>query len=131
MTTTAILCAILVAAPTAPIPKERSDAEKLVGKWKLVKSTNQTEGEVVDLVLELTASGKMFVRQGSNDAPRVYEGEYKLVKGELPYTLKLPGGLEKKETLKIKKLTELELHVVDPDGIQEDFERVKPEKKED
>ncbi|MCE9561988.1 MAG: hypothetical protein K8U57_08030 [Planctomycetes bacterium] len=131
MTTTAILCVILAAAPTAPIPKERTDAEKLVGKWKLVKSSNQTDGEVVDLVLELTASGKMFVRQTSNGVTSIYEGEYKLDKKELPYTLKLPGGLEKKETLKIKKLTELELHVVDPDDIQEDFERVKPEKKDE
>jgi hypothetical protein len=52
------------------------------------------------------------------------------VKGTIPYTMKLPGR-EKSETLTIKKLTEKELHVVDPDGIQEDFERVKPEKKKD
>ena len=53
------------------------------------------------------------------------------MKGEIPYTLKQGNREIKKETLTIKKLTETELHVVDPEGIQEDFERVKPAKKDE
>lgn len=127
--TAACLCVTFVAAP---VPKERSDAEKVVGNWKLVKSSNSPDGLTSDLILELTAGGKMTVRQTTNGMTEVYEGDYKLlVKNELPYTLKLPGGRTKKETLTVKKLTETELHVVDPDGIQEDFERVKPAKKDE
>lgn len=126
--TAACLCVMFVAAP---VPKERSDADKVVGNWKLVKSSNSPDGLTSDLILELTAGGKMIVRQTTNGMTSVYEGEYKLMKGEIPYTLKQGNREIKKETLTIKKLTELELHVVDPDGIQEDFERVKPAKKDE
>jgi uncharacterized protein (TIGR03066 family) len=110
----------------APVPKEKAEAEKAVGTWKLVKSSNAPDGLNTELILELTQGGKMTIRQTTNGRTSVYDGEYKVIKGEMPYTMKLPGGREKKETLTIKKLTETELHVVDPDGIQEDFERVKP-----
>jgi uncharacterized protein (TIGR03066 family) len=122
--TTACLCVMFVAA--APVPKEKADADKVVGKWKLVKSSNAPDGLNTVLILELNQNGKMTIHQTSDGRTVVYEGEYKVIKGELPYTMKLPGGREKKETLTIKKLTETELQVVDPDGIQEDFERVKP-----
>ena|SRR6516225_8656912 len=121
--TTACLCMMFVAAP---VPKERAEADKVVGTWKLVRSSNAPDGLNTELILELTQGGKMVIRQSSNGRTVIYEGEYKVIKSELPYTMKLPGGREKKETLTIKKITETELHVVDPDGIQEDFERVKP-----
>ncbi|MBA4187012.1 MAG: hypothetical protein C0467_03240 [Planctomycetaceae bacterium] len=130
MFTTSLLSIIMIVAPMAPVPKERADAEKVVGTWKLVKSSLERDDEVA-LTIELTQGGKMTIRHSSNGVTTVYEGEYKIVKNEMPYSVKLPNGVEKKETLKIKKLTETELHVVDPDGIQEDFERVKPEKKKD
>jgi uncharacterized protein (TIGR03066 family) len=130
-----LLCVPLAAA-AAPVPKERAEAEKVVGTWKLVKSSSpQQAGVTVSLELELTQGGKMTVRQSVNGGPVVvYEGEYKVVKDQLPYKMKLPNDRGvKEETLTIKKLTETELIVVDPDGIQEDFERVKKkeEKKED
>lgn len=131
MTTTAVLCTLL-AATAAPVPKERAEAEKVVGTWKLLKSSNSPNGLTVELTMELTQGGKMTVRQTSGGQTAVYEGEYKVVKNEMPYTMKFPNGRgEKKETLTIKKLTETELVVVDPDGIQEDFERVKPAKKDE
>lgn len=121
------LSAVLVAAP---IPKERAEAEKIVGVWKLVRSSNHPEGLSVDLTLELHASGRLVIRQTSPGAGMsVYEGEYKVLKNEMPYSVKLPGGGLKQETLTIRKLTESELHVVDPDGIEEDFIRVRPDNK--
>jgi uncharacterized protein (TIGR03066 family) len=125
--TAACLCVMFA----APVPKERADAEKVVGTWRLVAST-AIPGGLPNLTLELTQGGKMTVRQSAGDGPvSVYEGEYKVVKNELPYTLKLPGGGVKKETLTIKKLTETQLSVVDPNGIREDFERAKPDKKDE
>ncbi len=129
MTSTALACVLFV-APAAPVPKERAEAEKVVGTWKLVKSSNTRNGGTADLLLELSQGGKLTIRQTTNGQTAVYEGEYKLVKDEIPYSVKYPSGGEKKETLKIKKLTETELIVVDPDGIQEDFERVKEKPKE-
>ena len=127
--TVAIAC-VCVALIGAPVPKERADAEKVVGTWKLVKSSNSPNGLAVSLEMELQQSGKMILRQTAAGGPAaVYEGEYKVVKDRIPYAMKLPNGRgEKAETLTIKKLTETELHVVDPNGIQEDFERVKPMK---
>jgi uncharacterized protein (TIGR03066 family) len=126
--TAACLCVMFVAAP---VPKERADAEKVVGTWRLVASS-AIPGGLPNLTMELTQGGKMIVRQSAGDGPvRVYEGEYKVVKNELPYKIKLPGGNVKEETLTIKKLTETQLSVVDPDGIREDFERVKPDKKDE
>lgn len=130
MTATVVLC-VALAAPAAPVPKERADAEKVVGTWKLVKSSARPDGLATELILELTQGGKMTIRQTTNGNTFTSSGEYKVEKGVLTYTLKGPGDFEKTEPLKIKKLTDTEFHVVDPDGIQEDFERLKPEKKQD
>src|SRR5262245_50569477 len=117
------VCIAAPAAHAAPVPKERADAEKVVGTWKLVLSaTGETD---VDLVLELHQGGKMVIRQTfKGGVPSVYEGTYRVVGNELPYEVKR-GGLVKKETLTIKKLTADELIVVDPDGLKEEFKRVK------
>jgi uncharacterized protein (TIGR03066 family) len=130
MTATLVLCATL-AAPAAPVPKERADAEKVVGVWKLVRSSKNPDGLTVDLTLELLQGGKLVIRQSSGGRAAVYEGEYKVVKDTLPYRVTAGVGIPdlKEETLTIKKLTETELQVVDPDGIQEDFVRVKKDGK--
>jgi uncharacterized protein (TIGR03066 family) len=126
-----VLCASLIVV-AAPVPKERAEAEKVVGTWKLVKSSHAVpKGETIDLEMELTHGGKIVLRQSNNgDSPFVAEGEYKVMKNEFPYSIKLPGGVMKMETLTIKKLTETELVLVDPDGVQEDFVRVKSKKEE-
>jgi len=117
----------------APVPKERAEAEKVIGTWKLVKSSKESPpGISINLDMELTQGGKVILRQSVNGgAIVVYEGEYTVNKSELPYSIKYPGGGIKKETLTIKKLTDNEMFLVDPDGIQEDFERVKPKKMEE
>jgi uncharacterized protein (TIGR03066 family) len=120
-------------AIAAPVPKERAEAEKVVGVWKLVKSSKASPpGISVSLEMELTLNGKVILRQSVNGGPvAIYEGEYSVNKTDLPYSIKYPGGGTKKETLTIKKITENEMQLVDPDGIQEDFERVKPKKMEE
>jgi len=106
----------------APVPKDKKGtAEKVLGKWKLVKTTSGDK-EVPTLIVEFAKDGKMTVTQGG-DGAAIYEGTYKVEGETIPYKLKI-GGAEKVETLKIKKLTDDELHVVDPDEIQEDFKRV-------
>jgi uncharacterized protein (TIGR03066 family) len=122
----------LLSAAAAPVPKERAEAEKVVGVWKLVKSSSMSPaGVVVSLEMELTQSGEIILRQSVNDGPvAVCKGQYSVAKFELPYSITYPGGGKKTERLTIKKLTDTEMILVDPDGIQEDFERIKPRKDE-
>ena len=128
-----VLLALPFLVDAAPVPKERAEAEKVVGTWKLVKSSKEAPtGIVISLEMELTVGGKVILRQSVNGGPvAIYEGEYSVTKSELPYSIQYPGGGIKKETLTIKKLTDKELSVVDPNGIQEDFERIKPKKTEE
>jgi uncharacterized protein (TIGR03066 family) len=123
-------CCLYLIATAAPVPKDRAEADKVIGTWKLVKSSKASPpGQTVSLEMELTAGGKMIVRQSNNGGPvSVYEGEYNVNKTDMPYSVKSSDGWSKKETLTIKKITETELSLVDPGGIQEDFERVKPKK---
>lgn len=112
----------------APVPKERADAEKVVGTWKM---TLDARGNTdTDLELDFLQGGKMVIRQRlGNGRQAVYEGTYRVVGDQLPYEVK-QGNVIKKETLTIKKLTANELITVDPDGLKEEFVRVKkPEPK--
>ena len=118
----------LAVAPVfaAPVPKPvPTTAEKLVGKWRLVKSSNPPAGKV-DLTVEFVADGTMTIRQTNGDAAEadVYPGKYKVEGETVRYTVKV-GDAEKSEPLTVKTLTEDELVVVDPDGIQEEFKREK------
>jgi len=133
-TTAQLLVAFALFTPTlvfgAPVPKEKEkpNAEKVLGKWKLTKSSNDGEKSET-LIVEFTKDGKMTITQGEGEAKFVFSGTYKVEGDKLPYKMTMPGGDKKAETLTIKKLTDEELIFVDPDEIQEDFKRV-VEKKE-
>lgn len=111
-------------------PKDKLNADKLVGTWQLVKSDEQLPDDVVFFV-DLAADGKMSVRmemKGTKESITM-KGKYKVDGNKIDYTLMLPGGEKKQEILTIKKLTDNELITVDPDGIKEEFKRVKIDKK--
>ena len=116
------LC-LSVPAAGAPVPKERAEAEKIVGTWKMTLDSNG--GTDTNLTLEFTQGGQMTIRQvqKSGQVPE-YVGTYRVVGTELPYEVK-QGTRVKAETLTIKKLTADELIVVDPAGLKEEFARVK------
>ncbi|MBP3955260.1 TIGR03066 family protein [Gemmata sp. G18] len=110
-------------AGAAPVPKERTEAEKVVGTWKMVLDSRGNKD--TDVELDFSQGGKMVIRQRlDKDTVSVYEGTYRIVGNELPYDVK-QGPRVKKETLTIKKLTADELILIDPDGLKEEFVRVK------
>ena len=116
-----VLCACVATA--APVPKERAEAEKVVGTWKMTLDAQGGTG--TNLELEFQQGGKMTIRQVAPDGQvSVCVGSYRVIGNELPYEVKL-GTFVKAETLTIKKLTADELIVVDPDGLKEEFVRVK------
>jgi uncharacterized protein (TIGR03066 family) len=117
----AVWCSVALAAP---VPKDRAEAEKVVGTWRM---TLDSQGKSdTNLTLEIHQSGKFVIRQVLPDGREiVYEGTYSVKGNEMPYSVSR-GDFKKAETLTIKKLTATELVVVDPDGLKEEFARVKP-----
>ncbi len=112
----------------APVPKPvKTTAEKIVGKWDLVKSSNGL-AEGTKCIVELTKDGKMSIMMEFGERTSKYEGTYKLDKDKIDYEVSLNGN-KKAEILTIKTVTDDELSVTDPDGIVEEFKRV-DEKKE-
>jgi uncharacterized protein (TIGR03066 family) len=127
----AALAALLAChATAAPIPRERAEAERIVGTWKMtLGAQGQTD---TNLELDFYPGGKMVIRQVLlNGAAAAYEGTYRLSGTALPYDVS-QGAARKMETLTVKKLTDTELIVVDPDGLKEEFTRVRkhPAKKD-
>ena len=130
-TTSLVVLCLIGSATGAPVPKERAEAEKIVGTWKMTLDSNG--GTDTNLTLEFTQGGQMTIRQVQKSGQVTeYVGTYRVVGPELPYEVKR-GTVVKAETLTIKKLTADELIVVDPEGLKEEFARVKkmPEPKKD
>ena len=119
---------LAVQITAAPVPKPvKTTAEKIVGKWDLVKSSNGL-AEGTKCVVELTKDGKMSIAMEFGERTSKYEGTYKLDKEKIDYEVSL-NGVKKAEILTIKTVTDDELAVTDPDGIVEEFKRA-VEKKE-
>jgi len=122
-----------VAAPPPKADDKKSNKELIVGTWELAKTSQGDLGGQV-LHLEFTKDGKMIMNSvRDKEKTLVYEAKYK-VEGDkedkLPYE-SITEGIDKKETLKIKKLTDDEMVFEDDDGIVEEFKRVKEEKKDE
>ena len=123
------LCAFLIvpigSLIAAPVPKPvKTTADKIVGKWNLVKSSNGL-AEGTKCVVELTKDGKMTIAMTFGGGTSLYEGTYKFDKDKIDYEVSL-GGNKKAEILTIKTIADDELAVTDPDGIVEEFKRVVP-----
>jgi len=110
--------------------KEKPNAEKLVGKWKLT-GTELKVGNDFTAVVEYTKDKKMIITIEAGENKIEMKGTYKLDKDKIDYKVTLPDGNEKTEILTIKKLTDDELVTTDPDGVKEEFKRMKPAKKKD
>ena len=86
------LC-LSVPAAGAPVPKERAEAEKIVGTWKMTLDSNG--GTDTNLTLEFTQGGQMTIRQVQKSGQVTeYVGTYRVVGTELPYEVKQGYGGE-------------------------------------
>jgi uncharacterized protein (TIGR03066 family) len=124
----AVLLAPAATPSAAPVPKDKpkTDAERIVGTWKMVRASNGAEkGRTV--IAEFTRDGKLILRRSVNGQPGESEqtGTYKVKDGKLEYTFG-EGDDAVALTDEIKKLTDDELVVIDPNKIQEEFARVRP-----
>lgn len=110
--------------------KDMANAEKLVGTWKMVANSQGTP-EGVTFFVEFTKDGKMILRIVPKDKDQettTLKGTYTLAKDKIDYKMDDGSGGTKQEMLTIKKLTNDELVVLDPDEVKEEFKRVKEEK---
>src|SRR5262245_56058742 len=128
-----VTLALSVPAAAAPVPKAKpTTADKLLGTWKLVKSSQGAEKRIY-MEIEFTKDGKMLLRhrgQGAQGPLFLREGKYKVEGEKIHYEVSTPG-YEKAETLTIQRLTDDELAFDDPDDIREEFVRVKPDPKDE
>jgi uncharacterized protein (TIGR03066 family) len=114
--------------PLAPKPLEKKPQELLLGVWKLTKTDTELP-EDAQVELEFTTNQKLYLTFWMNNNQRLTrEGTYKLDGLKLTYTLESSTG-SRSETLTIKKLTETELHVIDPEEKNEYFTRLDPKSK--
>ena len=108
--------------------KPKTTAEKLIGKWKLVKSGEELP-EGATATLELMKAGKLKVTISFMGTTQVIDGTYTL-EGEKKLKVEMKQGEnEKKETMTIEKLTEDELITIDEKNKKDEFKRIKEEKK--
>lgn len=122
------LLAFTVFAHSAPVPKAGpTTADKVVGRWELVKSRGKPPHAPHFVVF--TKDGTMTLEVGTGDSTAKYTGKYKVVGEAIDYELTL-GDEKKSEKLDIKKLTDDEMHTTDPDGVEEEFKRIKEKDKD-
>jgi uncharacterized protein (TIGR03066 family) len=122
----AILLALTVCVSTlaqAPAPKDTE--QKLLGKWKLVKSSKGElpAGLLATIHFEKDSKVKMHIAVA--DKKQDVSGTWKLdgKKITVEYTDGPPKG--KKESITITKLTADELVTVDEKDVTEEFQKVK------
>jgi uncharacterized protein (TIGR03066 family) len=124
----------LVAAPPPPKVDKKKNEDLIVGTWEMTKSTGNGLPKEAVYHIEFTKDGKMFFRIVQGETKHLqYEARYKLEgdkQDRMPYESITPG-FDHKETSKILKLTEDEFAIEDPEGVVEEFKRVKVEKKKD
>lgn len=112
-----------VASPVPKDPPRPNPADKLVGVWKLVASSDKLP-EDAEVTVEFTGNGALLLRVTIGKVvTSTAKGTYKADADKLHYALNGASG-ERKETLHIHTLTADTLVVIDPDKKREEFRRV-------
>jgi uncharacterized protein (TIGR03066 family) len=99
----------LVFAATALAEDIKIDGGKLVGTWEAVKDS---ETLPLGSTLEFSKEGKLKVTLKKADETKVLAGSYKVEGAAIKITLNIEG-LEHSETLKVTKLSDKDLVIVD------------------
>ena len=103
--------------------EKKTNKEKIVGNWELVK-TEEPLPPGIKLVVNFSKDGKMKVTATIMGMTRDQEGTYK-VEGDKLHTAQKQGDKEKKETDTIKTLDDKQLITVNAKGQKTEFKRAK------
>lgn len=109
---------------TAADDKDQPTPEKLVGIWKLVKSSEDLP-KGLEATLEATKDGKFVMKVAFPEGKLEMTGTWKLDGNKL--TVEYADGPEKgkKETMEITKLTDDEFVTLDEKKKKDEFKKVK------
>lgn len=127
-----VVCAAFASAAPVPKPLKKSTEQKLIGKWRMVRSdtdaANVKKGYEFYVIFRPKGEMELRYEYTTGIAPRSYTGTFKVVDGDkIDYSIDLNGRV-KTEVLTIDKLTDTEVAWTDPDDLTEELERVKDEK---
>ena len=121
------LTADMPGALAAPVPKAplKTTAEKLYGRWKIVKTPTGPQPEGKSAIVEFRKDGTHTLTVESPDGNYSLSGKWSADGDKIPYTMQTGAGGDRSETLTIKKLTADLLITIDPDDQVEEFKRIK------
>jgi uncharacterized protein (TIGR03066 family) len=97
---------------------EKSNAEKIIGTWEVVKSEEAPPGAI----MEFTKDGKMKMTAKIMGKEQTMEATYKVDGDKITVTMKA-GGKEKTETATIKTLTDTKLVTEDEKKKIDEFKK--------
>jgi uncharacterized protein (TIGR03066 family) len=99
--------------------REATNAEKIVGTWKVSKPA---QGTPPDTILEFTRDGRLIWSATVNDRLMRIEGKYR-VEGDVFHATRDIGGVEERRKIKIKTLSDTTLVTVVPEGTVDEYQR--------
>jgi len=102
---------------------DKVDAGKLVGKWELTKSSDESAPK--GAMVEFTKDNKVTITFDANGKEVKLEGTYKVDGEKLTVKLALPGGKDNEDTDTIKMLTDEKLVLIDKDKKENEFTKKK------
>jgi uncharacterized protein (TIGR03066 family) len=117
-----IVCSCTVLRADDKSSREKSNADKIVGSWKLVKAPEPLPAGIT-LVATFGKDGKLTLKATPADKRETERGTYKVDGNKL--TIKLEGQNEETET--IKTLDDKKLVTVDSQGKESEFEKTDKE----
>jgi uncharacterized protein (TIGR03066 family) len=127
-----LVFALPVLAAPVPKVKAKTTEQKLLGKWRMVKSdtdTGQPRGYQFYVIFKEKGELELRYEYEGDVKPRSYFGTYKVIDDtKIDYTVN-QNGRTKTEVLDVTKLTDAEVAWTDPDKLKEELEKVKEEEK--
>lgn len=116
-------------AATAQDKKDTPSEAKLIGKWRLTKSSKGELPPGLSATIGMQKGGKFQMQMTFMDKKEVGAGTWKL-DGKM-LTVEYTEGAQKgkKETMTVTKLTDTTFVTEDPKGVTDEFTRVKETKK--
>lgn len=118
----ACAAAVLVVG-AASADDKKFDGAKLVGKWELTKSTDETAPK--GATVEFTKDNKVTVTLDFGGKKLELMGTHKLEGDKLTVTMKTPDGKEETDTDTIKELTDDKMILIDKNKKETEFTRKK------
>lgn len=114
--------AMVYPTAAAPVPKVADSSKKILGTWRLTKSAGEAPEEPHFVTFAADGTLRLEIKRANNQI--IFKGKYKIANHAIDYEL-MQGTELKSEKLEILKLSETDLRTKDPEGIEEEFEKVK------